>query len=433
MIKFLRAIHLFWWRLAGCAIRQFVVSTKVRRRYGRKLRALRRAVQDRPVRVLFFVSDVSKWKGQSVYDLMDWSPSYSPVVVVFPQDEEIAAGEQVIRTTQETKLAFFRERRMSVRSQWDVEQNRMIPIGANEADIVFYQQPWFMPDNMQPDAVSRIALTFYFPYFVLNNRNNLDSGLEIGQWFHRMLFGHIVFSEEVKSLYEMLIGGGRLRRAGKFLPFGHPMMDNFLLRSSKIAKRGYVIYAPHFSISYGSYEPILKYATFVWSGREILKYAKEHPKIKWVFKPHPGLKLALLKSGLMTVNEVEEYYGEWERIGTTCYTAAYVDLFLGSRAMITDCGSFLTEYAATGNPIIHLENPNSNVRAHPVLEQLYATYYKASNAVEMLKAFDSVLIQEKDPKKEIRQERVRAAGLCDNYAAKNIMTYLDRILMVKAS
>lgn len=431
MIKLLRAIHLFWWRLFGCALHQFVESTKVRTRYGRRLRALRRKAQGQPAHVIFFVSDISKWKGQSVYDLMSRSSNYFPEIAIFPQDEEIAEGARYVRSSQEEKRSYFDSRGMKVRSLWDVERNCALPISEVDADIVFYQQPWFMPKSLQPDVVSRVALTFYFPYFVLNNSNNLDSGLEIGQWFHRMLFGHIVFSEDVKTLYECRIGGGRLRRAGEFLPLGHPMMDNFFLRDSKAKKEGYVIYAPHFSISFGEYNPILKYATFVWNGREILTYAKEHPEIKWVFKPHPGLKTALIKSGFMTEREVEDYYDEWARLGTVCCTADYVDLFLSSRAMITDCGSFLTEYAATGMPIIHLENPNSDVRAHPTLERLYATYYKVACRDEMLKAFESVLIRGEDPQKDERQKQVAVTGLHDVYAAKNIVKYLDALLFGK--
>lgn len=432
MIKLLQAIHLFWWRLAGCALNQLVESTKVRSRYRRRLRALRRKAQGRPVHVVFFMSDISKWKGQSVYDLMYQSSNYFPEVAIFPQDEEIDKGVKYVQASQEEKRSYFDSRGMNVRSQWDVKRNCAIPLSADSVDIVFYQQPWFIPAGLQPDEVSRVALTFYFPYFVLNNSNNLDSGLELGQWFHRMLFGHIVFSEDVKALYAGRIGGGRLRRAGEFLPLGHPMMDNFFLRSSKAKKEGYVIYAPHFSIAFGTYNPILKYATFLWNGREILAYAKEHPEIKWVFKPHPGLKMALLKSGFMTEREVEEYYDEWARLGTACYTADYVDLFLSSRAMITDCGSFLTEYAATGMPIIHLENPNSDVRAHPTLERLYATYYTVAGCEEMFKVFESVLLRGEDPQKEARQKQVVAIGLRDVYAAKNIMEYLDALLFGKS-
>lgn len=431
MTKLLRAIHLFWWQLIGLALHQFIESTKVRYHYSRRLCVLRRNAHLRPIRVVFFVSDISKWKGQTVYDLMLQSSAYSPEIAIFPQDEEIARGKEYVSASQEEKRLYFDSMGMNVRSQWDIGRNCAIPLSADNVDIVFYQQPWFIPEVLQPDKVSRVALTFYFPYFVLNNSNNLVTGLEIGQWFHRMLFGHIVFSEDVERLYERRIGGGRLRRAGEFLPLGHPMLDNFVLRGSNIKNEGYVIYAPHFSIAFGAYDPILKYATFVWNGREILAYAKEHPEIKWVFKPHPGLKLALVKSGFMTESEVDAYYDDWARIGKVCYTASYVDLFLASRAMITDCGSFLTEYAATGMPIIHLENPNSDVRAHPILETLYATYYRATSCDEMFATFESVLLRGEDPKKDARQDQVAATGLRNVYAAKNILEYLDALVLGK--
>lgn len=47
----------------------------------------------------------------------------------------------------------------------------------------------------------------------------------------------------------------------------------------------------------------------------MLDWAKCHPEFKWVFKPHPRLKNALIKNNIMSEEEVERYYSEWEKIG----------------------------------------------------------------------------------------------------------------------
>ena len=55
--------------------------------------------------------------------------------------------------------------------------------------------------------------------------------------------------------------------------------------------------------------------------------------------------------------------------------------------MITDCGSFLTEFAATGQPIIRLVNPE-NKQPYP---PLYDTYYNMHNNDELKATLRKVL------------------------------------------
>ena len=47
----------------------------------------------------------------------------------------------------------------------------------------------------------------------------------------------------------------------------------------------------------------------------MLEYAKQHPEKKWVFKPHPMLFKALIDNNVMTTDDAESYYQEWDKIG----------------------------------------------------------------------------------------------------------------------
>ena len=99
-----------------------------------------------------------------------------------------------------------------------------------------------------------------------------------------------------------------------------------------------------------------------------------------------------------------------------------------SRAMITDCGSFLTEYACTGKPIIHLVSSTAKLKPLKPSADLYATYYQVHNVKELDEALDSVVVKALDPNRERRLTKVREAGLLDNYAAQNIMDELENLL-----
>ena len=105
-------------------------------------------------------------------------------------------------------------------------------------------------------------------------------------------------------------------------------------------------------------------------------------------------------SGYMTKDDADEYYKRWHDIGIVCEDGDYMQLFQNSIAMITDCGSFLTEYFFTKQPCIHLVSQyfkgNENVK------RICETYYNVHNADEMNKFFEEVLIYKNDPKKQGR-------------------------------
>ena len=74
-----------------------------------------------------------------------------------------------------------------------------------------------------------------------------------------------------------------------------------------------------------------------------------------------------------------------------------MQLFQESLAMITDSGSFLTEYLFTKQPCIHLVS--EHFKGNENVEKICQTYYNAHNLYEMNKFFEDVLINKNDPKK----------------------------------
>lgn len=352
----------------------------VRRRYARRLAECREAAKVRPIRVAFIVSDRAKWKAQSVVEAMERSGRYLPRIVS-PSE------------------------------------------GVEGFDIVFYQQPWEFGDALKPERVAKTALTFYIPYFTLNNNTPT---FEIDEPFHHLIFGHIVQNEGVKAEYETHARTLKRGYAGSFLPLGHPALDR--LEGKSESEENLVIYAPHWTVHFGESHPALHYSTFLENGKLMLEFAAAHPEIKWAFKPHPLLRGQLVKSGAMSVEEVDAYYGAWERIGVGCYDEKYIELFNRSRAMITDCGSFLTEYGATGKPIIRMIHPQLEVEPHPSLKALYATYYETHDNEELKARLEEVVIRGEDPNRAARARELKVANLLGTNAAANILEYLDELL-----
>ena len=177
----------------------------------------------------------------------------------------------------------------------------------------------------------------------------------------------------------------------------------------------YLIYAPHWTVCGNN----LRFGTFDWSGNKILEFAKNHPELNWVFRPHPLMYKYILTSGFMTKAEADNYFNEWKNFAIFSDSGDYMDLFNSSYAMITDCGSFLTEYFVSEKPVIHLISekfaPNS------LIKKIDETYYTAYNIEELTQHLNEIILKKNDYKKSERTELAQKLNLKNNYCAKRII------------
>ena len=63
------------------------------------------------------------------------------------------------------------------------------------------------------------------------------------------------------------------------------------------------------------------------------KYAD---KFDWYFKPHPRLKHALIKNNIMTEQEANDYYMQWQKVGKICDSGDYFEMFQESSKCNTE-------------------------------------------------------------------------------------------------
>lgn len=378
----------------------------------------------RKLRVVFYVSELAKWKGDSLFRALERSARFEPVIAVMNLTRQADDSPDAQRRSLDEKLRFFRDRGRTVIDVQKLGRRDIADVGEIGADIVFYQQPWDLPPQLKPTRVARWALTFYFPYYTPNYS---DTEIEIDHKLHHQVFGHIVCDESTAVFYREARKGMSGAYAGDYLPLGHPALDEIAFEPDFPSSDGCVIYAPHWSIDFGGHHPPLRYSTFVATGRAILVYAQAHPEIRWAFKPHPLLKATLVKSGFMTAAEVDAYYAAWECLGEVCYDGDYLGLFARSRAMITDCGSFLTEYGCTGKPVIRLVCPRLNAGVQPGVRDLYSTYYNVTTSAEAEAAFDSVLVRREDLRRADRLTCLHAANLVGGGCAQRIVDYLTSL------
>lgn len=405
--------HLRWWKC-----RDLIRETKDNYKYVLQ-RVSNKFSKDEPIRVLFLISECSKWKCQSLYDQFSGSDEFEPIVVFTRTDMQDGSPKEYLIDRFEQLRSFFGKRGVRYVEAYDIEEDKAIDLAVYNPDIVFYSTYWLIPECQQPQFVSKYALTCFVPYFLpCHDAAQLDAQRLV----HLLVFRYFAIDKTWIDYFKKKSWG--CPYAGEFVGLGHPMLDMFAQAQRDFYRNDLVIYAPHFSIlNYGE-----QYSTFAETGRIILDYAKLHPEISWCFKPHPHLRRILVDVAKWTKAEVDAYYADWEKIGIACYDADYPSLFMRSRALITDCSSFLMEYSAVNRPLIHLVRSDTKYGVAKPCMVLFDSFYTVSNLKELGDALKLVVEDFNDPKVQERESAVNTLNLWHVKCSEKILSYLKKTL-----
>lgn len=387
---------------------------KIANRYKKHIKKLRSI--DRKVRICFYVTENQKWKSQALFDELKKNDLFDVFAVFAPRTRQRSLTKEAIKE----ELDFFNKKLEPIFLGYDVTNNEYKSLKDYQPDVVFYSQPWDLPKINMVENVSKYALTCYIPYAVAEA---ITPMLHNVYSFHYLLWRHYTVHELINDEYNKSIP----YLANNLKAVGYPVLDDIIRKPVSSQEPFYddcVIYAPHCSLEK---HPWLRYGTFDWNGIYILEYAKQHPEFNWVFKPHPDFRSSVIDNKLMTEKEIDEYFAEWNKLGTVYNKGDYIDLFKKSKCMVTDCGSFLTEYFVTRKPLIHLRN-TITTDFNELNDVIKESYYKAYNLSELQNLFISVLENNEDIKK---QERIALFSKLDfdkSNSVQNIIINLKREL-----
>lgn len=394
--------------------------------YRLVLERIRHRPKQAKIKVLFLSNEAARWKSQTLYDLLEESGSYEPIIGLthFDFDWNLTIEEQ--RKKLDDARAYFTSHGMRVVNLYDHDKRKAISPSTISADVVFYQMPYAIHHEQSPRAVGNDALTCYIPYYVMNNAYK---GLDFCNELHFTVWRYFILNESCAKLYWNW--GCNFYCCGKLLGLGHPGLDYYTLHKTDATPTDYVIFAPHWSFSHPNNENCENYSTFLQTGEFILEYAKKHREMNWVFRPHPTLRHALLQSGAWDGEKVANYWNAWAEIGIVSTGGEYQELLNKSRVLITDCGSFLTEYFVIGRPLIHLISKDAKIVPHEIMKKYFDTFYNVHTMDELRDALIMLLERGEDPMKSRREEMRLKSGMADNYAALNIIRYFDKVFHVE--
>lgn len=272
-------------------------------------------------------------------------------------------------------------------------------------DVLIFLTPYFirLPKVFRHSNITAKTLITHIPY-------SFDIAVRPNSYYNSTIFHtawKIFFSSVIgRDVYAKHNSVGMPR--GLFS--GYPRMDIFFDKNSDFkfewkmaqpnAKK--ILWTPHWSI--GS---ALNYATFQWNYQFMYDFAKAHPEISWVLKPHPGLFFAAVREKVFpSIKAFEEYLQKWNELpNAMVYTGAYYQaIFATSDGIINDSGSFIAEYQFVDKPMIFLtrEGGKFNDLAYKIFEASYLVDGKDLDAIAA--TIQKVFVEGHDDKVALRKD-----------------------------
>ncbi len=390
----------------------------------RVVNILKNEIKKRKLKVVFLNTENAKWQYQSLYKRFAENPKFDVQVLVSVLRK--FKGKNFTDECRENLIQnynFFKNRGMNVDFLFDIESKKFKDLRNFSPDIVFYEQPWGLPDKYSLLKTSKYSLGFYCSYgsCTSNGENEYISSM------YRDIFTYFVDNEYTKNFLirkgyckTHLAVAGQIKNDAYFLPIRE---DNIIWKTNK--KR--IIYAPHHSFDKNS---TLSFGTFNLNYKFFYEYAKAHQEYEFIFKPHPKLKSEIVRTSLMTKDEADRYFQAWEELenAQVCDRGDYFDMFRTSDLMITDSNSFLYEYLPSKKPLIQLVSLFS-VGLNPFGQQIVSGYYKAENNEETEKLIYQLLEKNNDYKKDIRIDLMtKKFPFIGQNVSEKIVNYIQSIL-----
>ncbi len=279
-----------------------------------------------------------------------------------------------------------------------------LPASGAAFDAVLYTSPY---DETRPPSYhfatlsKQVSVIAYIPY-----------GLEVGGGEHNYVYQYgqpvaagatavFVRSEGVKQMFARYCPSG----AAHVHVTGHPRLDGMaelaqfavdpeLLEA--IGDRQAVLWNAHFSFDADLW------STFDLLAAAIFEAFAERSELALLFRPHPLLWKKLINLQILDEAGITNLKQALRARGVIVDERPdHRHAFAASKAMMSDVGSFLMEYLATGKPVLYLNN-SYGLGLNEEGEAVVRHYQVATHAPDV-KAFLDQLKRGEDPLAEQRQ------------------------------
>ena len=315
--------------------------------------------------MVFLVFYFEAWDAlDAVYRGMLADPRFDPLVISLPRK---LTG--YVKFRDEKKVSAFLDSQGITHERFSFKKSKdgLARLKEIAPDYVFLNYPWQRnyKKNYQIEKLVEFTKVCYVPYFSTSLvQEPGESGVAPHQYTqptHQL--AHMVFLQDADTKAAFDANG---RGDHAFLT-GTPKIDALMEAKASVpsiwpivrelpgGKETFkLIWAPHHSYA----DRWLNFGHFNDQREPMLAFARSHPEMDIVFRPHPFLFGTMTDREVMTQEEVDDWRSRWDALPNTFTDlgAPLTSLLLASDAVVTDGVSFLAEYPlVTGKPAIFWE------------------------------------------------------------------------------
>lgn len=359
-------------------------------------------------RVAFLCQYIPAWnKSAPVYEYMKKDPRFDAFIICIPYNIQRHRLIDNHGTENDTYDYFISKGYDAINAL--IGENKWLDLKSMNLDYIFYPRPYnaFMPRQYTTHVVNKYTKICLLMY-------GMELTKELAEELLNNDFFRNVYCYFAESSYVAQINQ-------KHLPLGHKMGLQHsiylggvpgitMILDSKDEKNHAWDFAKDHS---GSLRVIWtpRWTTDLSLGGSnffvykdlLIEYAKEHPDVDFLFRPHPLALNNFLKTGEMTKDEVDNFIRTCEEVPNISLDKEpeYVASFWNSDVLITDISGVFPEYFVTGKPIIYCA---SNMILHPIdhAQKMIDACYVANTPEELFCHLEE-LKKKKDPKAQQRK------------------------------
>lgn len=370
-----------------------VKTGQIARRRKKQLQQLRKKDC---ISVIFPITDISKWKADSLLRLFLKHPRFKPAIRLIMYDASTPQANEA----EQKRIREYAEALGVPCLCFDSYDK--LPKG-QQADIIFLNEPYdslFWGVSRQFGFEKRALCFIPYGFFSIGTKetmDNLTNNIAIFNFYE---------NEASRRLAASLMenGGANVRITG------HTMADAFLRSQDRYAPAWKdcgkpmkkVIWAPHWTITNGI--SFFASGNFLGIAEKMLTLAEQYrEEIQFAFKPHPLLYRALCKHPDWGKEKADTYYQRWvEMPNTQLEEGTYVGLFMQSDAIIHDCSSFIIEYMFADKPAMFLVRGEGYQGYSDMAKEALNCYIKGKDFAD-IESFLQSLLRGEDPLHELRR------------------------------
>lgn len=379
----------------------FLYRSWIARSRRRTMEGVRRMENKSCREVAFILAVPGMWKLDYVFKAMQESEAYHPYVVIIPYTAfKGYSDEETMKTICRTE-EFVKNKGFEYVIPYDEKKGKWVDIKKTlNPDIVFFTCPYkdMAPMYHAYHFVDR--LTCYVSYGFTSMKlfkNNFDKlAINIAGCYFLETPMHKKFAEQYSHA-----------RGRNCYVTGYPGCEMYLRddyqpkqvwRKQEYPKKR-IIWAPHHTI-----EGTFSVSTFLDVCDIMIDVAKKYAdKVQFAFKPHQLLKFKLIE--VWGEERTNAYYKQWESMSNCQLEEGdYVDLFIGSDAMMHDSCSFTTEYLYQRKPVMYLLKNNPQEVFNDFGIKSFEQHYHGRTREEVEHFIEDVVLNGNDSKRESREK-----------------------------